>query len=206
MAEYSGRAGDVIIFDHKLWHSGQPVVRNNKYILRSDFIYKIIEQKALTQTHHNGYIWNLINLPGGRIASASRDKSIKIWNKSMTPEQILISHKNSVFDMACSDKLLFAVSRDGFLTIWEEGSQGYELINNVNTKHDSALSICVCGNMVITCGADGYANKWSKSGEMIIRKQVTEGWAWKVLPISENRLLICTSNGEVMLLDISNLG
>ena len=205
LAEYSGRAGDVIIFDHKLWHSGQPVVKNNKYILRSDLLYKVIEQKALTQTHHDGYIWKLINLPGGRIASASRDKSIKIWNKSMTTEQILISHKNSVFDMACSDKLLFAVSRDGFLTIWEEVSQGYELVNNVNTKHGSALSICICGDMVITCGADGYVNKWSKSGEMIIRKQVTEGWAWKALPISENRLLICTSNGEVMLLDISNL-
>ena len=205
LAEYSGRAGDVIIFDHKLWHSGQPVISKNKYILRSDLIYKVIEQKALTRTHHDGYIWKLINLPGGRIASASRDKSIKIWNKSMTTEQILISHKNSVFDMAYSDKLLFAVSRDGFLTIWEEGSQGYELINSVNTKHHSALSICICGDMIITCGADGYVNKWSKSGEMIIRKQVTDGWVWKVLPVSENRLLICTSTGEVKLLDISNL-
>ena len=205
LAEYSGCAGDVIVFDHKLWHSGQSVTGNSKYILRSDFIYKIIKQKTLPQAHHDGYIWKLTNLPGERVASASRDKSIKIWNKSMATEQILTSHKNSVFDMACSDKALFAVSRDGFLTIWQERSQGYELVNKVNTMHRSALSVCVCDNMVITCGADGYVSKWSKQGELIARKRVTEGWVWKVLPISERRFLICTSNGEVELLEVSGL-
>lgn len=204
LAEYSGCVGDVIVFDHKLWHSGQAVTRKNKYILRSDFIYKITKQKTLPQAHHDGYIWKLITLPGERIASASRDKSIKIWNKALHIGQTLTSHQNSVFDMACSDKLLFAVSRDGSLTIWQEGSHGYELVNSTNTMHRSALSVCVYEDLVFTSGADGCVRKWSKSGEMIFQKKVTDGWGWKVLSVLKQRLLVCTSKGEIKLLNISN--
>lgn len=206
VAEYSAEAGDVIVFDHMLWHSGQPVVNGNKYILRSDFIYRVIERKGLRQPHHNGYIWKLINLTGNRIASASRDKSIKIWNESMVLEQTLISHDNSVFDIACSADALFSVSRDGFLSVWRNGASGYELKDKVDTYHQSVLSVAVCDEFVVTCGADGHVNKWNSAGEPVSRKRVTEGWVWKVLPVSQNRILICTSKGEVKTIDQSDLG
>lgn len=207
LTEHSGSVGDLIVFDHKLWHSGQPVISGAKYILRSDFIYKVVGQKALNQAHHDGYIWKLINLPDGRLASASRDKSIKVWSESLALEQTLLSHDNSVFDIACMHESLFAVSRDGFLTIWRDGIQGFEVRKKVATHHRSALSVTVCGEFVITCGADGAVRKWSESGDLLASTQITKGWVWKVLPASkdEDAILACTSEGEVKNLSLATL-
>ncbi|WP_020406601.1 2OG-Fe(II) oxygenase [Hahella ganghwensis] len=205
VAEYKGRMGDVMIFDHSLWHSGQTVTKNFKYILRSDLIYRVVGQRELNQSHHDGYIWKLINLPGKRIASASRDKSIKIWNESMTLEQTLVSHENSVFDITGSGNYLYSVSRDGFLLIWEEGASGYELIEKIHTDHQSVLSVAVCGESILTCGADGCVSRWDTSGKLIDSKQVSKGWVWKILVVTDDGFLISTSEGEVKYLKLASL-
>ena len=38
LASYKPDIGDVAVFDHRIWHSGNEVHKGSKYILRSDFI------------------------------------------------------------------------------------------------------------------------------------------------------------------------
>jgi len=204
LAEYRGDAGDVIVFDHKLWHSGQPVLSGQKYILRSDFIYRVTEQRSLNLSHHDGYVWKVISLSGNLIASASRDRSIRIWSESLVLKQTLSCHENSVLDIASSESLLFSVSRDGFLGIWSQEEHGFELKEKVNTFHSSVLNVSLCGESVITSGADGYIRIWSKQGILLNSVKVTEGWVWKTLMVSEDIIIACTSNGELVEVDITS--
>lgn len=34
------KAGDCLIFEHKMWHEGKPVHRGQKYVLRTDLFYR----------------------------------------------------------------------------------------------------------------------------------------------------------------------
>lgn len=39
LASYIPRQGDLIIFDHNIWHEGELVLEGQKFIMRSDIIY-----------------------------------------------------------------------------------------------------------------------------------------------------------------------
>jgi predicted 2-oxoglutarate/Fe(II)-dependent dioxygenase YbiX len=41
------RAGDVLLFQHELWHEGRPVQAGNKFVLRTDLFYQIIASDLL---------------------------------------------------------------------------------------------------------------------------------------------------------------
>ncbi len=40
IGHYEPSKGDLIIFDHNLWHSGEAIKKGEKYILRSDILYE----------------------------------------------------------------------------------------------------------------------------------------------------------------------
>lgn len=42
LAEYTPHEGDLIIFDHNIWHKGEMVNQGEKYVMRSDVIYQKI--------------------------------------------------------------------------------------------------------------------------------------------------------------------
>lgn len=82
--------GMVIVFEHRLWHAGEAVPKGTKYVLRSDVIYPLPTQA--TDSHppegllererfdgHTGYVWQALPLRDGRIASGSRDGTVRVW-------------------------------------------------------------------------------------------------------------------------------
>lgn len=42
LAEYVPKQGDLIIFDHNIWHEGEKLDSGQKFVMRSDFIYERI--------------------------------------------------------------------------------------------------------------------------------------------------------------------
>jgi len=84
--EYTPQLGALIVFDHKLWHWGATVTAGIKRVLRSDVVYRAVEDEEPTaataprrmQLHH-GYVWSLLSLKDGRVASACRDCTVKVW-------------------------------------------------------------------------------------------------------------------------------
>jgi len=49
-----------------------------------------------TLTGHTGSVYSLVNLPDGSLASASFDKTIRIWNKNGTTSKTLTGHTDWV--------------------------------------------------------------------------------------------------------------
>lgn len=131
LSRYRGKKGDILIFDHHLWHAGQTVTSGEKYILRSDLMYSLVNAGSPSSNQHTGYIWDIIPLPGGYYASASRDKSIKVWDVSGQLVQSLHSHENSVLALTFASGCIYGVSRDGHMSIWQlQNGNGDAAANN----------------------------------------------------------------------------
>ena len=121
-----------ILNDHKSRVRTLIQTKNGFLISGADkviIIYKLEEdifKKIETINAHSSYITRLIYLSDGKIASASRDTHIKIWNFGKNGEmilsEILKEHTHTVYDIIeLKDGRLASVSGDNLVIIWKSG-------------------------------------------------------------------------------------
>jgi len=84
------RLGRAIVFDHRLWHDGEPVTAGEKHVMRTDVMYARLPREsamppsgiecgsALRLGGHQGYVFALAALPDGDLVSGSRDRSVRV--------------------------------------------------------------------------------------------------------------------------------
>ncbi|AZZ90684.1 hypothetical protein EUZ85_08120 [Hahella sp. KA22] len=202
-ARFTPRRGDLIVFDHRLWHSGDTVLSGEKYILRSDLIYQSSRSNgaapALLNPHtlhaHNGYIWKIATLSGGRFATASRDKTIHIWSPQKQLLQTLSRHANSVLDLCSNAKDdLFSVSRDGTISKWEQCETGYFHVRKINTFCPTPLHVSVLDeNRIVTTGSDGVIRLWDHDLALLGTLTGRPGWVWDLASLGQEKAV---SGGE----------
>ncbi|VUD66798.1 hypothetical protein TDB9533_03698 [Thalassocella blandensis] len=195
LASYKPAAGDVAIFDHKLWHSGEKVLGGEKYILRSDVIYRRAE--AQVNTHHDGYVWYLESLGGNQYISSSRDKSVKIWDSALDCLYTLKGHTNSVLQTVASSKGdVYAVSRDGYISVWNR-EDNYVLASRFESGHPTALCICLINDSsIVTGGSDGRLLVQEDVDGNFVELAGHSDWVWDCMAYKD-WLVSCDSNGVI---------
>jgi hypothetical protein len=81
LAAITPTVGSVIIFDHRVWHDGEPVTRGIKHVLRTDAVYERVEDNGIEELgvvrRHRGYVWCAIACRDGSIASSGRDGTVR---------------------------------------------------------------------------------------------------------------------------------
>lgn len=81
IAAISPTVGSIIIFDHRVWHDGEPVSRGIKHVLRTDAVYQRVDDNALDEIgvirRHRGYAWCAIECRDGSVASSGRDGTVR---------------------------------------------------------------------------------------------------------------------------------
>jgi hypothetical protein len=81
LAAITPTVGSVIIFDHRVWHDGEPVTRGIKHVLRTDAVYQRVEDNGIEELgvvrRHRGYVWCAIACRDGSIASSGRDGTVR---------------------------------------------------------------------------------------------------------------------------------
>ena len=203
---YQPCKGDLIIFDHNLWHSGEALIKGEKFILRSDILYKKEDDERSKKTGpfaegHLGYIWKMISYPAGYL-SAGRDKLIKVWTKEGQKIGELAGHQNSILDMIMlSNDVLVTCSRDRTIRLWRKTGDDLFVEGNCLTFHQSTVLGLVRLNdrLFASCGADGVINIINLAGERQAYVQAHQEWIWSVELIREN---VMASIGEDGLLKI----
>jgi len=106
------RIGRAIVFEHRLWHDGEPVRQGEKHVLRTDVMYQrpraaaAIEPAARDPNGHEpahilrghrGYVFALAALPQGELASGSRDGTLRIFQRSSGVQRACFAgHRGSI--------------------------------------------------------------------------------------------------------------
>jgi hypothetical protein len=190
--------GSLILFNHDIWHAGEIVTRGSKHILRSDVLYRRIDGGATQPAQHMGYIWALLKLADGCIASAGRDTAIHLWDGSGDHRGCLTGHRQSVLGLAeVRPGLLASVSRDRSLRLWDVAGQAcmLEII-----AHEAA-ALCVATiperRLVATGGADARIHVWSDRGQRLHTCAGHDGWIWALACCEPDRLLSASEDGTV---------
>ncbi len=109
-ASYLPQQGDLIVFNHNIWHEGEQLEAGEKFVLRSDILYQRTNEPDLPEKHllanyqegHLGYIWKLLLFDPQTLLSAGRDTTIKVWNTNGGCSQRLSVHQHSIL---CLTKL-----------------------------------------------------------------------------------------------------
>lgn len=181
------RAGTALVFDHRLWHDAEPVTGGRKYVLRSDVLYKRVWGPR--PEGHLGYVLCLAELADGRLASGSRDATVRIWSGERV-EQILEGHEASVTCLLPVDGDLWSGSRDRTLRMWRSG--------RVLRGHRGAVLALArrSDGTVASAGADGRLCLWSPEGSLL-RTLKTTAWPGALCPGPEGELVVGGDDGSL---------
>ncbi|WP_299180199.1 2OG-Fe(II) oxygenase [uncultured Aquimarina sp.] len=179
------RKGKLLIFDHKIWHTGAKVTKGNKYILRSDIFIKSSNQKS---HHHQGYIWDLLKLNKKEFLSCGRDKKIKRWNTNLTLLSTMEFHSKSIFKMIhFQNNEFISCSRDFTIKKWNTSG---EVLSSIRLKEMILNLVCFQNNLIIAAGTSGNIYLLDTTLTLIKTIQLHHNWIWG-LSIMGNKIISC---------------
>ena len=126
------------------------------YELYNNFDIKIKKPIYKLNTHTNNILC-LALLDDGRLASCSKDTSIKIYNKlSYKIDLIIKEHKSSVYCIIqLSSGILASCSRDKTIKLFNIKNNNYKLIQTLNYHTDAIYKIIELKNKsLVSCSED----------------------------------------------------
>ena len=211
IGEYQPQKGDLIIFDHNLWHSGEKVIKGEKYILRSDIMYGKIGKTNLQKNEfcgegHLGYIWTII-LFNDFLITSGRDKKIKVWSKDGKKLSELIGHKNSIISLiGINEKKIVSASRDMSIKIWEQQTnKAFTLVKNIELHKGAVLSLCkVNDNEFLSGDAKGIVNYIDINGDLLDSHQAHNEWIWGIAKVNEKFYATISEDGSIVIWSLDN--
>jgi WD40 repeat protein len=194
--------GLLITFDHGLWHDGAPVHEGTKWVMRSDIMYRRSDGGA-TGDSHLGYIWQLVQLRDGRLASCGRDGSLRLWQvaddprTTLQPLKVVSGTEGSLTALAeARSGELWVGDRRGTIRVWRDGAWAESM-----REHDGAILalIRLPDGRIASGSADGTIGMWSPAGQLVGRLTGHDGWVWSLSARSDGVLVSGGEDGDVRL-------
>lgn len=205
--EYLPEAGDLIIFDHNIWHSGEVLQSGVKYILRSDILYEKITPEAplVNQAFaegHLGYIWAIAKNEN-YIFTGGRDKLLKMWDYDGKLMAAIQAHENSVLAiLPYGNDLIITASRDQTVRCWAIDRLGkkihFQRAWKTSPHTATILNLCkIDHKRFASLGADGMVQVITVGGSMKQAWKAHDEWVWAMAKMNETCLLTCSEDGSL---------
>jgi WD40 repeat protein len=212
-ASYTPQQGDLIVFDHNIWHSGEELLSGEKYVLRSDILYDRENSGGNPpyakpyESGHLGYVWKLLFFDHQTLLSAGRDKEIKIWDKKGRVAGKLSGHENSILCMEkINESIFISGSRDKHIKVWTKKDTG---------KFDLKTDFVPHSAVILSLTRLSDTTFASSSGDSSIKISDVEGnelhtllehsnWVWQVLRLNENVLASCSEDQTIKIWNYKN--
>ncbi|KJH44089.1 WD domain, G-beta repeat protein [Dictyocaulus viviparus] len=182
---------------------------------------ELIDQSIKGDIAHSGGVFGLAWSPcGQRIATASGDKTVKIWNaNSMTLEKT-IAFGDCVEDqqigISWSCKALVSLSLAGFLNFMDDSGVIHKIVHGHN-KGITTLAISDCKKWLVTSDFEGNITRWNvttaqskRISPSLHKSQIRPGFYMKIsipnidsLPSTTVKLLsqpvglACSNHGDI---------
>jgi 2OG-Fe(II) oxygenase superfamily/WD domain, G-beta repeat len=211
LASYIPQQGDLIIFDHNVWHEGEVLTKGEKFVLRSDILYKRIDTKSsdlLPFEGHLGYIWKILKFDANTIISGGRDKGIKIWNKDGELKQSLNGHNNSIIAIEkISSHCFVSASRDKTIKMWHRDNANEFSLNNTFYLHEAiVLSLCKLDeNLFASSSGDNKIKIIHIDGFVENSLDEHGNWVWQIVSLKKGFLASCSEDCTIKIWDYAKL-
>nr|WP_321222912.1 2OG-Fe(II) oxygenase [uncultured Psychroserpens sp.] len=196
-ASYIPKQGDLIIFDHNIWHEGETLTQGEKFVLRSDILYSKELTKQIQEpfSGHLGYIWSILKFDNNTILSGGRDKEIKSWNISGKQTHSLNGHQNSILCIKkISDDIFISGSRDRKILVWKN----FKTINSIEIHSAIVLSLCPLDNYTFASSSGDNTVKISNlKGEVLQTFKEHTNWVWQVIKLDQDIIASGSEDGTI---------
>jgi hypothetical protein len=205
-AAYIPQKGDLIVFDHNVWHEGEELKRGEKFVLRSDILYSKTTQNTTKMPFegHLGYVWKILQFDENVILSGGRDKEIKNWDREGNLTQSLGGHQNSILCIEkMNDTTFISGSRDKQIKVWKrEGNQLFRLSTSINIHTAVVLSLArLPDNLFASSGGDNTIKICNLSGDIQNELVGHSNWVWQVIKLSPFHLASCSEDSTIKIWD-----
>lgn len=196
-ASYIPKKGDLIVFDHNIWHEGEILTQGEKFVLRSDILYSRKERTINREPFigHLGYIWSILKINNKIILSGGRDKEIKVWNISGKQIYSLKGHQNSIL---CIEKInndiFISGSRDRQILVWKN----FKIINRIEIHSAVVLSLSRLDNNTFASSSGDNTIKISDlKGTVLKTFKGHINWVWKVIKLDKEVIASSSEDGTI---------
>jgi WD40 repeat protein len=201
-ASYIPKQGDLIVFDHNVWHEGEMLTEGEKFVLRSDILYakEASNTAPLPFSGHLGYIWSLLKFDEHTILSGGRDKKINIWNRKGDLQLSLEAHTSSILCIEKLNKNTFVSgARDQEIIVWKD----FKIYKRLKNHSATVLSICRLNNTTFASSSgDGTICISTIDGEILQQFQAHDNWVWKVVQLSKIHIASCSEDGSIKIWNV----
>ena len=203
-AEYQPVAGDLIVFDHTIWHEGEELTSGQKFVLRTDILYQTAAAPAVTADNfgegHQGYIWQVLGVGPGRWMSGGRDALLKVWDEEGHCVQRLAGHQSSILCLAqLSDQHVLSGSRDATIRVWTQQDGGFAPAGQLRPHQGAVLTLARVSDAVVASGgADGLIQVSRVADGRVLRTLAGHrDWVWQLLLLSAEQLVSSSEDGTL---------
>lgn len=152
---------------------------------------------------HSGMVWDVSFHPNGTLlASASYDKTIKIWRCDGTLANTVLGHEADVVGVCFSHdgKMLASASYDKTVRLWHFNGTTLELekVDVLREHTDKVTSVCFSPDdqLVASAGLDKIVNLWHIDGSLFKSLKNNSSWVWDTKFSSDGKFiaLACADN------------
>ncbi|AEV98291.1 hypothetical protein A4D02_22950 [Niastella koreensis] len=196
-ASYIPKQGDLIVFDHNVWHEGEVLSEGEKFVLRSDILYSRTNGSSQKEPFagHLGYIWSLLKFDDDTILSGGRDTSIKAWSIAGEEKMSLKEHRNSILSLAKINANTFiSGSRDQHIIVWKD----FKAIQKIRIHNALVLSLCrITDNTFASGSGDNTIHLADLNGTILQTFTGHTNWVWQVLQLNEQTIASASEDQSI---------
>lgn len=151
----------------------------------------------LTLKSHQAAVWSAIELGNSTYATASADKTVKLWMKSGTLISTLTGHTDCVRDLTvASPDTFLSCSNDASVRLWTNKGQ---CLNTYYGHSNYIYSLSInpaIENGFVSCGEDGSVRLW-ECGDCVREIRLPVQSVWSVTCLDNGDIVAGSSDGIV---------